>query len=59
VLAGGIFHGLPSLATRIAACLSDVAPRSVVRTLDVEPARGAVRLALSASRGHVSIPSYF
>ena len=38
--------------------LSEVAPRSAVRLLDVEPAVGAVRLALAAARGEVTIPSY-
>jgi hypothetical protein len=38
--------------------LSEVAPRSVIRLLEVEPAVGAVRLALAAAKGTVVIPSY-
>ncbi|HEY1308358.1 MAG TPA: BadF/BadG/BcrA/BcrD ATPase family protein [Vicinamibacterales bacterium] len=58
VLAGGIFRGIPSLASGVEALLAEVAPRSVVRRLEVEPAYGAVRLALAAARGRVVIPSY-
>ena len=58
VLAGGIFRGIPSLATDVEARMGDIAPRSTVRRLDVEPAYGAVRLALAATRGRVFIPSY-
>lgn len=58
VLAGGIFRGVPWLMGDVASRLSEVAPRSVVRLLDVEPAVGAVRLALSAARGDVTIPAY-
>ena len=58
ILAGGIFRGLPSLARDVSTRLSEVAPRSAVRLLDVEPATGAVRLALAAARGSVTIPAY-
>ncbi len=58
ILAGGIFRGLPSLARDVTSRLSEVAPRSPVRILDVEPAIGAVRLALAAAHGAVTIPSY-
>jgi N-acetylglucosamine kinase len=58
ILAGGIFRGLPSLARDLESRLSEVAPRSGVRLLDVEPAVGAVHLALSAARGEVAIPAY-
>ena len=58
VLAGGIFRGVPWLMGDVASRLSEVAPRSAVRLLDVEPAVGAVRLALAAARGEVKIPSY-
>jgi N-acetylglucosamine kinase-like BadF-type ATPase len=58
VLAGGIFRGIPSLATALETRLAEVAPRSEVRRLTVEPAQGAVTLALAAVRGHVVIPSY-
>ncbi len=58
VLAGGIFRGVPWLMGDVATRLSEVAPRSTARLLDVEPAVGAVRLALAAARGEVKIPSY-
>ncbi len=58
VLAGGIFRGVPWLRRDVAAQLSEVAPRSVVQVLDVEPAVGAVRLAIAATRGPVTIPAY-
>jgi N-acetylglucosamine kinase len=58
ILAGGIFQGIPSLAAGLATRLAEVAPRSDVRRLEGEPARGAVTLALAAARGQVVIPSY-
>ena len=58
VLAGGIFHGVPWLKGDVETRLSEVAPRSVVRVLDVEPAVGAVRLAIAATKGTVAIPPY-
>jgi len=58
ILAGGIFRGLPSLARDVTTRLSEVAPRSAVRLLEVEPAIGAVRLALAAARGAVTLPAY-
>ena len=58
ILAGGIFRGVPWLATDVTARLSEVAPRSEVRLLDVEPAIGAVRLAIAAARGSVTLPTY-
>ena len=58
VLAGGAFHGIPSLVAGVASTLSDVAPRSEVRLLQVEPAVGAVRLALAHANGGVTVPQY-
>jgi N-acetylglucosamine kinase-like BadF-type ATPase len=58
VLAGGIFHGVPWLRGDVQSRLSEVAPRSVIRVLNVEPAVGAVRLAIAAAKGPVAIPSY-
>jgi N-acetylglucosamine kinase-like BadF-type ATPase len=58
VLAGGVFRGLPSLIGKVAARLAEIAPRSDVRQLTVEPALGAVTLALAAARGPVAIPAY-
>ena len=58
ILAGGIFRGVPLLARDMETRLSEIAPRSTVRLLEAEPAVGAVRLALAAARGQVSVPSY-
>jgi N-acetylglucosamine kinase len=58
VLAGGVFRGVPALIEHMAMRLSEVAPRSDVRRLDGEPARGAVTLALAAARGQVALPAY-
>ena len=59
VLSGGIFHAIPALVADVQTRLSEVAPRSETQLLDVEPAVGAVRLALAAAQNRVSIPSYF
>jgi N-acetylglucosamine kinase-like BadF-type ATPase len=58
ILAGGIFKAVPSLAADVMRLLSEVAPRSQARLLDVEPATGAVHLALAEARGGVKIPTY-
>jgi N-acetylglucosamine kinase-like BadF-type ATPase len=58
VLAGGIFRGIPSLASGVEARMAEVAPRSTVRRLGIEPAHGAVAMALAAARGRVVIPTY-
>jgi len=58
ILAGGMFRGIPWLTRDVHARLSEVAPRSTVRLLDVEPAVGAVRMALAAARGEVDVPAY-
>ena len=58
VLAGGIFHAIPALVADVQARLSEVAPRSEMQLLDVEPAVGAVRLALAAAHGTVRVPAY-
>jgi N-acetylglucosamine kinase-like BadF-type ATPase len=58
ILAGGMFRGVPWLTRDVQKRLSEAAPRSTVRVLEVEPAVGAVRLALAAARGAVDIPTY-
>jgi N-acetylglucosamine kinase-like BadF-type ATPase len=58
VLAGGIFRGIPWLVGDVTARMSEVAPRTDVRVLDVAPAVGAVRLAVAAAHGRATIPSY-
>jgi N-acetylglucosamine kinase-like BadF-type ATPase len=59
ILAGGIFRAIPALSADVCARMAEGAPRSEVRSLDVEPARGAVTLALAAARGTLALPSYF
>ena len=58
ILAGGIFQGVPSLVGDVSARLLEAAPRSEIRRLEVEPAVGAVRLALAAARGGLTLPTY-
>jgi glucosamine kinase len=58
VLAGGIFAGIPALVPNVTVRLAEVAPRSHIRWLDVEPAMGAVRLALASAEGEVAVPAY-
>ena len=58
ILAGGIFQGVPSLVGDVSARLREAAPRSEIRRLEVEPAVGAVRLALAAACGRLTLPTY-
>ncbi len=58
VLAGGVFFGVPWLAEELRRRLPGIAPRGQVRHLEVEPAVGAVRLALAEARGGARIPAY-
>lgn len=58
VLAGGVFRVVPWLAEELSRRLVEVAPRSDVRLLDEEPARGAVELALAEARGGARVPKY-
>ncbi len=58
VLAGGIFKVVPWLREEAARRLPDVAPRSQVAPLAVEPAVGAVHLALAEARGGARLPVY-
>jgi glucosamine kinase len=58
ILSGGIFRGVPWLATDVTRRISEVAPRSEVRPLDVEPAMGAVQLAIATAQGRATVPSY-
>jgi N-acetylglucosamine kinase-like BadF-type ATPase len=57
-LAGGLLTGVPWLAAEVTRHLAEVAPRSVVAPLTVEPAIGAVRLALAEAQGGVQVPQY-
>jgi N-acetylglucosamine kinase-like BadF-type ATPase len=58
ILAGGIFKAVPWLADEVMRMMSEIAPRTQARVLDVEPAVGAVRLALAEARGGVRLPTY-
>ena len=58
VLAGGMFRVIPWLVDEVAARLAEVAPRAGVLRLEVEPAMGAVHLALKELRGGARIPRY-
>jgi N-acetylglucosamine kinase-like BadF-type ATPase len=57
-LAGSVFRVVPWLVAELSRRLVEVAPRSSVSILDVEPAIGAVRLALAEARGGAHIPRY-
>jgi len=58
VLAGGMFRVIPWLVDDVTCRLAEVAPRTTGVRLDVEPAVGAVHLALREARGDVQIPPY-
>jgi N-acetylglucosamine kinase-like BadF-type ATPase len=58
VLSGGIFRAIPELASDVAARIAEVAPRSEVLRLEIEPAHGAVTLALAAARNTLALPVY-
>ena len=58
VLAGGMFRVIPWLADDVDRRLAEVAPRATVGALEVEPAMGAVHLALREARGDVRVPPY-
>ena len=49
---------MPSLQADVTARVAEVAPRSQPSLLDVEPALGAVHLALAEARGGARIPTY-
>ena len=58
VLAGGMFKAVPWLQEEVTRMLPAIAPRSRRLLLDVEPAFGAVRLALAEIHGGARIPMY-
>ena len=58
VLAGGIFRAVPWLEEELARRLPLASPRSRTRLLDIDPAMGAVRLALAEAHGGYTIPAY-
>lgn len=58
VLSGSLFKILSTLHDDVVERLAEVAPRCQPQLLDVEPAMGAVRLALAEAGGGARIPSY-
>jgi N-acetylglucosamine kinase-like BadF-type ATPase len=58
ILAGGIFKAVPWLAEEVMRLLLEVAPRTQAGVLEVEPAVGAVGLALAEAQGAATIPVY-
>ncbi|HSB61241.1 MAG TPA: BadF/BadG/BcrA/BcrD ATPase family protein [Vicinamibacteria bacterium] len=58
VLAGGVFGGVPWLADELRRGLTAICPGAGVLRLEVEPALGAVRLALAEARGGATLPRY-
>jgi N-acetylglucosamine kinase-like BadF-type ATPase len=58
VLAGGMFKAVPWLYEELGRRLPLASPASRIIRLDVEPAIGAVRLALLEARGQGRIPEY-
>ena len=58
VLAGGMFRVIPWLADDVTQRLAEVAPRAECPRLEVEPAMGAVHLALQELRGGARVPRY-
>jgi N-acetylglucosamine kinase-like BadF-type ATPase len=57
-LAGGMFRAIPWLVSDVAARLKEVAPRTTAALLRVEPAVGAVRLAIDDSSERAGVPRY-
>jgi N-acetylglucosamine kinase len=58
VLAGGMFRAVPRLAQALSAELAEIAPSARPEVLHVEPAIGAVRIALEEARGGAQLPVY-
>ena len=58
VLSGGMFRGIPQLVDVLRHRIHQHAPNSDIRLLDVEPAAGAVRLAIAAATGPLQLASY-
>lgn len=58
LLSGGLIRSTPWLGAEVTRHLAEVAPRSQVSPLDVEPAVGAVRLAIAEAAGGARVPPY-
>jgi len=59
ILGGGIFKAVPWLAGEVMRLMAEIAPRTESRVLNVEPAVGAVRLAIAEAHGGARLPTYF
>jgi N-acetylglucosamine kinase-like BadF-type ATPase len=58
LLSGGIFRAVPWLEEELGRRLPLASPRSRTILLSVEPAAGAVRLALAEAQGGYAVPAY-
>jgi glucosamine kinase len=58
ILAGGIFKAVPWLSQEVIRIMSEIAPRTQAEVLAVEPAVGAVRLAIAEANGGARLPTY-
>jgi N-acetylglucosamine kinase-like BadF-type ATPase len=58
VLSGGIFKAVPWMREQLTVRLRRVARDAAIEHLQVEPAEGAVKLALAVVRGNVKVPVY-
>ena len=58
VLAGGMFHAVPSLCNQLKVVLPSLATHSRTILLEEDPALGAVQLALAAAHDRAKIPAY-
>lgn len=58
VLSGGIFRAVPWLEQELGRRLPQAAPHSRTTLLSVEPASGAVRLAIAQASGGYTVPAY-
>lgn len=58
ILAGGMFRAVPRLSSGVVARLGTMLPKASPRPLTVEPARGAVHLALALAAGQAVVPAY-
>ncbi len=58
VLSGSLFKVMPLLADAVIETLQDDLPDAPVSQLAVEPAAGAVRLAIALADGRLALPSY-
>jgi N-acetylglucosamine kinase-like BadF-type ATPase len=58
ILSGGMFRAVPRLSSGVVGLLAASLPRATARPLTVEPASGAVHLALALAAGRVVVPAY-